>query len=146
MPSTISPVIWFVDSSVILRGIVDKSTAVRTWFASSIAAGDPMVGSQMLELEVRRVTRNAKIPQRAATDYLRWFALKPLDSSLVTEAIALKPPLGSADSLHLASAIRIGTNIITLATHDAQLANAAKTLKIKVHDPVTDDPRRPPVA
>ena len=146
MPPTTSPVVWFVDSSVILRGIVDKSAAVRNWFATSKAAGDLMVGSQMLELEVRRVTRNAKIPQRAATDYLRWFALEPLDKWLVSEAIALKPPLGAADSLHLASAIRIGANLVTLATHDAQLANAATSLRIAVHDPVTDDPRRPPVA
>lgn len=32
--------IWFVDSSLLMRAIADKSTAARAWFESAYAAGD----------------------------------------------------------------------------------------------------------
>lgn len=137
---------WFVDSSVLLRAIADKSAAAREWFESAYAAGDRFVGSRMLELEVLRVVKNAGLTTDVANEYLDEFALIAVGDDLVDEAIALDPVLGGADSLHIAAALRLGIDSVTIVTHDAQMARAAMTLGFDVLDPVTDDPSRGAVA
>lgn len=136
---------WFVDSSVLLRAIADRSAAAREWFESAYAAGDRFVGSRMLELEVLRVVKNAGLAIDVANEYLDEFALIAVGDDLIDEAIALDPVLGGADSIHIASALRLGTGSVTIVTHDAQIARAAASLGFGVLDPVTDDPGRPAV-
>ena len=131
---------WFVDSSVLLRAIADKSAAAREWFESAYAAGDRFVGSRMLELEVLRVVKNAGLATDVAEEYLDEFALIAVEDDLIDEAIALDPVLGGADS-----ALRLGVDKVTIVTHDAQMARAAVSLGFDVLDPVTDDPGRPAV-
>lgn len=133
---------WFVDSSVLLRAIADNSTAARTWFESAYAAGDRFVGSRILELEVLRVVKNAGLSLDVATEYLDEFALVAVGDDLIDEAIALDAGLGGADSLHIAAALRLGIDRVTIVTHDAQMAKAAIALGFAVLDPVTDDPQR----
>lgn len=137
---------WFVDSSVLLRTIADKSAAAREWFESAYAAGDRFVGSRMLELEVMRIVKNAGLATNVATEYLDEFALIGVGDDLIDEAIALYAVLGEADSVHIASALRLGTDLVTIVTHDAQMAKVAARLGFGVVDPVTDDPGRPAVA
>jgi len=130
---------WFVDSSVLLRAIADQSAAAREWFESAYAAGDRFVGSRMLELEVLRVVKNAGLATDVANEYLDEFALIAVGHDLIDEAIALEPVLGGDDSVHIASALRLGVDRVTIVTHDAQLARAAASLGFTVFDPVTDD-------
>lgn len=133
---------WFVDSSVLLHAIADKSVAAREWFETAYAAGDRFVGSRMLELEVLRVVKNAGLPPDVANEYLDEFALLAVGDDLIDEAITLDPVLGGADSVHVASALRLGVDRVTIVTHDAQMARAAVSLGFEVLDPVTDDPGR----
>ena len=136
---------WFVDSSVLLRAIADNSVAAREWFEAAYAAGDRFVGSSMLELEVLRVVKNAGLSTDVAREYLDEFALVAVTDDLIDEAIALDPVLGSSDSVHVASALRLGAAHVTIATHDAQMARAAAALGFVVFDPVSDGPGRTPV-
>ena len=136
---------WFVDSSVLLRAIVDSSASAREWFEAAYAAGDRFVGSRMLELEVLRVVKNAGLTLDVANEYLAEFFLIAITDDLIDEAIALDQALGGADSVHLASAQRLGTDAVTIVTHDVQQASAARSLGFTVFDPVTDDPKRPSV-
>lgn len=129
---------WFVDSSVLLRAIAEQSTAARMWFESAYAAGDRFVGSRMLELEVLRVVKNAGLPLDVAQAYLDEFALVAVGEDLIDEAIALDPRLGGADSLHIAAALRLGVDSVTIVTHDAQMARAASALGFSILDPVTE--------
>lgn len=100
----------------------------------------------MLELEVLRVVKNAGLAVDVAKEYLDEFSLIAITDDLIDEAIAREPMLGSADSIHVASAIRLDPERVTLVTHDAQMARAALGLGFQVLDPVTDDPGRGPVA
>lgn len=136
---------WFVDSSVLLRAIAGNSVAAREWFEAAYAAGDRFVGSRMLELEVLRVVKNAGLSTDVACEYLDEFTLVAVTDDLIDEAIALDPVLGSADSVHVASALRLGAAHVTVVTHDAQMARAAAALGFVVFDPVSDDPGRGPV-
>ena len=99
----------------------------------------------MLELEVLRVVNNAGLSTDVAREYLDEFALVAVTDDLIDEAIALDPVLGSADSVHVASALRLGAAHVTIVTHDAQMARAAAALGFTVFDPVVDDPGLGPV-
>jgi predicted nucleic acid-binding protein len=136
---------WFVDSSVLLRAIADKSAAAREWFETAYAAGDRFVGSRMLELEVLRVVKNAGLATDVANEYLDEFAMIAVGDDLIDEAIALELVLGGSDSLHVSAAPRLGVDRVTIVTHDAQMARVAVSLGFEVLDPVTDDPGRPAV-
>lgn len=100
----------------------------------------------MLEVEVRRVVHNVGGDQDIASEYLDEFTLLRIDDDLLDEAIAIEQRLGGADSIHVATALRIGTRTLTVATHDAQMATGALALGFAVVDPVTDDRNRGPVA
>ena len=137
---------FFVDSSVLLRAIVDSSYSAAAWFQSTAAKGAQFVGSRLLEVEVRRIVRNIGADQSIVSEYLDEFTLLTIDNALLDEAIAIPHRLGGADSIHVASALRVGQRTVTLVTHDAQMAAAANALGFSVLDPVSDDPKRAPVA
>ena len=139
--------VWFIDSSVILRGLLGNSNAVRTWFADRGKNDDAWLGSRMLELEVRRVSRNSQIDTRDVDYYLDRFEFIAVTDNLIDDAIAMPHRLGSADALHVATALKLHPLPLTFVTHDAQQARAIQAMHaFDVHDPVTDDPKRPPVA
>jgi len=143
---------WFVDSSVILRAIIDGSVAVGSWFNTRLVNGDRLVGSQLLELEVRRVVLNYELRtgdislNSQVSAYLGKFDLMRVTEKVIKSAAKLREPLRSADAIHLASALIWGTQNVEIVTHDLQMATAAINLGFVVTDPVTDDPRRQPVA
>ena len=136
---------WYVDSSVLLRAMVEQSPAAHAWFERRVEAGDRFVASRLMEVEVRRVTRNADVDQDIVSEYLDEFMLLTVNDELLAEAIELDGRLGGADSIHVASALRLGPEVLTLVTHDRQMAIAAMGLGFDVLDPVTDDPGRGPV-
>lgn len=138
--------VWYIDSSIALRAIREESLATRAWFDSALAAGDRLVTSRLLELEVTRVLKNADLDVTTAADLVDRFYLVPLTDDLVDVAMSFDERLGGADSLHIATASRLGSNAVTIATHDRQMAVAAAAIGFEVTDPVTDDPGSPPVA
>jgi predicted nucleic acid-binding protein len=136
---------WYVDSSVLLRAVVDRSPAARAWFEQRAGAGDRFVASRLMEVEVRRVAKNAGVEQDVVSEYLDEFLLMTVSDDLLEEAVALEGKLGGADAIHVASAARLGPSALAMVTHDRQMAVAAMNLGFDVLDPVTDDPGRGPV-
>jgi predicted nucleic acid-binding protein len=131
---------WYVDTSVLLRVIKEGSPASSNWFSTSLSAGDRMISSLFLDVEARHILRNANLSERPLDDYLGDILLLSVDDELMAEAASLRVPIRGADSIHLASALRVGPENIWLATHDQQMADAAAVLGITTYDPVTDDP------
>jgi len=131
---------WYVDSSVVLRVVREGSPAARAWFDGALAAGDSLVASRLMAVEVVRVLRNNGLSLTTALDVIGRFVLTSLDDALADEAMAIKARLGGADSLHVASALRLGVGHVVIVTHDAQMAQGASALGLAVIDPVTDDP------
>ncbi|MCL1800303.1 MAG: type II toxin-antitoxin system VapC family toxin [Promicromonosporaceae bacterium] len=136
----------YVDSSVILRALLGQSPATRQWFEGLRSSHVTLLTSRLGEVEVRRVAQNAGTPKNEVDDYLDRFALILVDDQLLNEAIAIPFPLGGADSIHVATALRFGPTALEIVTHDAQMAAACQALGFHVSDPVTDDPNRAPVA
>jgi len=138
--------IWYLDTSVIFGVITGRSLAARHWFEQVDQAGDYFLSSKLLEVEVRHQVQNLSGNHEFADYYLGMVALISIDNLLMDEAIVIPGVIGGADSIHLASLLRVREGNPVLVTHDRQMAHAAKALAIKVFDPVTDDPNCPPVA
>jgi len=134
---------WYIDSSVVLRVVKEGSPAARTWLEQTLAAGDVLVSSRFMRLEVFRVLRNNRLDDTGATSVIARFVLLSIDNALADEAAALEGVLGGADAVHLASALRVGVDAVTVVTHDRQMASAARALGFAVVDPVLDDTPRP---
>ena len=132
----------YVDSSVVLRALFGHSPAALAWFESLRGEACTLVASRLGQLEVHRVALNAGVARADADDYTDRFAYMRIDDDLIDEADAIPHPVKAADSLHLATALRFGSDAVDIVTHDAQLAGAARALGFHVVDPVTDDPLR----
>ena len=134
---------WFVDSSVLLAAILGTSAGATSWFEAAQARGDTFVGSRLLEVEVERFILNkelvGELPRGCvqAARYLDKFELFRVDDDLLSEAMAIQQPLRGADAIHVATALRIGRDEITIVTHDAQMARACGALGFQVIDPIT---------
>ena len=138
--------VWYVDSSVILRALKEQSQAAREWFNRTSLTEDRLITSKLGEVEVERIAKKNRLDQTKVDFYLNRFAYISVSDEICAEAIALKPNLSCADAIHVATALRLKPFGVTLVTHDAEMAAAAIELKLPVIDPVTDDPNRPPMA
>lgn len=129
---------WYLDSSVALRILLGHSQAAIDWYDSRAAAGDAFVSSRLLHLEMVRVLRREVLDVGQADEFVAELTLLHVDNALVREAAAIQPHVRSLDSLHLASALRVGAGNIGLVTHDSAMASVARGLGFHVYDPVTD--------
>jgi predicted nucleic acid-binding protein len=141
--------LFLVDTSVLVAAAFGQSPAARQWLDQRLSG--TLVGSKILELDYRRAVRDAELAGRLDPgvidpgDYLSHIALGVLDDALADEAAAIPHPLRGADALQVATALRLGTTEVAVATHDRQMAAAARGLGFRVVDPVTDDPQSPAV-
>lgn len=131
---------WYLDTSVLLRVIVEQSPSARVWYLAARARGDQFISSRLLELEAKRNAGRAGVDPQIVDAYLSDIAFVPLSDAILDDALKIAGHLRSADALHLASAQRVGADLLTVVTHDRQMADAAVALGFDVLDPVVDDP------
>lgn len=131
----------YVDSSVILRIVFGESSPLREWRRIRRA-----VSSQLARIECLRTIDRARIrlglPERevaerraAVLEVLEGIDVVPLDSAVLRRAADPFPTtLGSLDALHLTSALQVRETIadLQLATHDLELATAARAVGFRV--------------
>lgn len=132
----------YVDSSVLLRIALAEPGTLRTW--KSITRP---LASELIRLECLRAIDRARVrfgledarvsEQRAAViERLRAFDLIRIDSSILDRAAEPFPTqLASLDAIHLATALaaRMDFPALALATHDRELATAARAVGFTVH-------------
>jgi predicted nucleic acid-binding protein len=136
-----------VDPSVTLRALRGHSSAAREWFESARAVpGTRFVTSRLGEVEVRRVLRRFGIDPQDGQGLTGLFWYTAVTDEICGAAMELEPVLSGADSIHVATALRLRPAGGVLVTHDREMAAAALVLKLPVIDPVTDDPGSSPVA
>lgn len=131
----------YVDSSVLLRVVLGEPERLASW--SRI---DRALSNELIRLECLRTIDRARIQLRLADDAVsrqRSDVLEAIDglsliplSTLVLERAAEPFPtlIGSLDAIHLASAllVRERTDDLLFATHDEQLAVAARAMGFAV--------------
>lgn len=134
---------WVFDSSVVLRAALGDSEAAKSWIESAKARGDRMILSRFGELEIQRTLLRKGRSPNTANEILDEFVFVTVNDSLLRLAASIPFSLSGADSVHIATALRLGNHVVGVVTHDREMAEAAKYLGFTVVDPVTDDPRGP---
>jgi predicted nucleic acid-binding protein len=131
----------YVDSSVLLRVVLGEPGRFRTW--SKIT--NP-VASELIQLESLRTIDRARIrlgledqevaDRRAAVlEVIDTFHLVPIGRRVLQRAAEPFPTMvGSLDAVHLATALLIRDRFddLSLATHDQELAVAARAVGFRV--------------
>ena len=131
----------YVDSSVLLRVVLGESGTLSSWRRIT-----QPVSSEVIRLECLRTIDRARLTRRigdadvaarrgAVLEQLEGFTLVKLDSRVLERAADPFPTtLSALDAVHLASALlaRRALPDLTLATHDAELATAARAVGFRV--------------
>ena len=131
-----------MDSSVLLRVVLGEPGRLRVW--SKITGA---VASELITLECLRTIDRARIRLRlddedvadrraAVLEAIEAFSLVPVGPPVLERAAEPFPTmLGSLDAIHLASALLVRDSFedLSVATHDQELAVAARAMGFRVH-------------
>jgi predicted nucleic acid-binding protein len=131
----------YVDASVVLRIVLVEPSPLREWRRIT-----QPISSELVRLECLRTIDRARIrfqlpdaevaEQRAALlEKLDGFELIPMNRAVLARAAEPFPTaLGALDAVHLASALlaRMLRDDLSLATHDRELAIAARAVGFRV--------------
>jgi predicted nucleic acid-binding protein len=130
----------YVDASVLLRVVLGEANALAEW--KEIES----VSSVLVRVESLRVVDRAALSFRLDDDAattarsdviaaLRTFQMAPLSDAVLERAADPFPStLGTLDAIHLATALLVRADHpdLRLATHDAELALAARAMGFEV--------------
>jgi predicted nucleic acid-binding protein len=131
----------YIDSSVLLRVVLGEPGRLRSWRTITRA-----MSSELLRVECLRTLDRARLVEgldddevaetRAAIlEHIQAFDVIRIDGRILERAAEAFPTaLGSLDAIHLASALLARRDVpdLALATHDAQLARAARAEGFRV--------------
>ncbi|MFT4166018.1 MAG: type II toxin-antitoxin system VapC family toxin [Microlunatus sp.] len=123
----------YVDTSVLGKMLVDspESAALEDWLGAN---QDPLVSSDLLETELRRLAVRERLDQAEVTKALDHVSLADLDRPVYRQAGLLPMRhLRTLDALHLQAAIRLDAD--AMLTYDHRLADAARSLGIDILHP-----------
>jgi PIN domain len=140
------PLNVYVDSSVVLRVVLAEPDPLRIW-----PKIDTPVASEIIRLECLRTIDRARIlldlddddvaDRRASVlETIDAFSLVHVERRILERAAEPFPTvLGSLDAIHLASALAIRASFddLAIATHDRELATAARSVGFTVHGTAT---------
>jgi predicted nucleic acid-binding protein len=131
----------YVDTSVLLRIVLGEARPLREWRTLETAISSELIRVEALRT-IDRARVRAKLPdeevaeRRAAVfELLDAFHLVRLDAQIFERAAEPFPTLlGTLDALHLATALlaRSQYEDLVLATHDTELATAARAVGFRV--------------
>ena len=122
----------YVDTSAAMKLIVDEPESAA--LAEALASGRRLVASWLLHTELHCASGRhpREIPLAAVQAVLNTMNLVDLTRGDMLAA-GTHAPLRSNDAIHLAVAIRLGTDEI--ATYDGELADAAKAAGLAILAP-----------
>lgn len=109
-----------------------ESNALRRWL------GRPrLIGSALLEAELMRAVRRARPDAlEQARTVLETVGLVPVDEGVLRSAEELTPAaLRTLDAIHLATALTLRLENLTLVTYDQRMLDAARALGLVVASP-----------
>ena len=122
----------YLDSSAAVKLLVEEpeSAALARWLNEH----PELVGTLLVETEVRRAARRVGVSQAAVTEMLHSITLHDVTSGTFRAAGALPGNhLRSLDALHLAAALRLGCRAVV--TYDERMAGSARDTGFEVVSP-----------
>ena len=130
----------YIDSSVVLRIVLGERAPLREWSKIRSAISSEIIRVECLRVLDRLRTMGAlderELSRRRATaiEILSGFELVRVNRAVLDRAAEPFPTLiRTLDAIHLASALLVHARAPTrLATHDAELATAARAVGLRV--------------
>jgi uncharacterized protein len=127
----------YLDTSAALKLVLPEAetASLELWIAER--AGVPRVSSRLLRIEMLRSVAKAA-PQRMsrANVVLSSIALVSMDDVAPTAEVIGEPMLRSLDSIHLATAHELRTELTAFVCYDKRLLDSAHALGLPVESPV----------
>jgi uncharacterized protein len=116
--------IIYVDTSAALKLVVEEaeSTAVAEYLSAAVHRGHQLVASMLLYTELHCAGKRRGLPAQLITTVLGGINLVDLARSDLMYAAAMPGKLRSADAIHLATAIRLQSDV--LVAYDLELVTA----------------------
>ena len=116
--------IIYVDTSAALKLVVEEaeSTAVAEYLSAAVHRGHQLVASMLLYTELHCAGKRRGLPAELITTVLGGINLVDLARSDLMYAAAMPGKLRSADAIHLATAIRLQSDV--LVAYDLELVTA----------------------
>lgn len=133
----------YLDTSVAVHAL-RGTPAAEAWFdtaagqrgpMSQSGSGQGLVSSRVLQTELTRVLRRDGVAVQARDEILRQVDLAPVTESILTAAEAIQEHVKTLDSIHLATALALGSSTV-LVTHDANQKRVASVLGLRFFDPI----------
>ncbi|WP_457972284.1 type II toxin-antitoxin system VapC family toxin [Arthrobacter sp. D1-17] len=117
--------IIYVDTSAALKLVVEEheSAAVAEYLSAGVRQGHQLVASMLLYTELHCAGKRRGLPAELITTVLGGINLVDLARSDLMYAAAMPGKLRSPDAIHLATAIRLQTDV--LVAYDQELGAAA---------------------
>ena len=129
--------LYYLDTSAALKLLVEESHSLAFATFYDEHSDDDWVSSALLRIElVRAVTRTLPALLPDARELLMAFDYVSIDDDIV-DAGANEPEraLRSLDSIHLATAHALGSDVTAVVTYDDRLAHAARTAGMSIVSP-----------
>jgi predicted nucleic acid-binding protein len=127
----------YVDTSALGRIMVEEPD--RRAIERALEGFDHVVSSRLLRTELCRLGLRRDLPAERAEALLSGIALMPLDEELLGATERLPPAaLGTLDTIHLATALRLGEagELDALMTYDRSLERAGREHGLAVLSPI----------
>ncbi|WAH98835.1 type II toxin-antitoxin system VapC family toxin [Arthrobacter sp. MMS18-M83] len=127
--------ITYVDTSAVLKLLVDEpeSAALAEYLSTAAASGHRLVASMLLYTELHCAARRRGLDSGPVNTVLGGVNLVDVARSDLMYAAALPGGLRSADAIHLATAIRLQSDL--MVAYDVELLAAATDAGVTVLSP-----------
>ena len=127
--------IIYVDASAALKLVVEEteSAAAAQYLSTAAHRGDQLVASMLLYTELHCAGHRRGLPADLITTVLDGINLVDVARSDLMYAAAMPGKLRSADAIHLATAVRLQTDI--LVAYDVELVTAATEAGLRTQSP-----------
>jgi predicted nucleic acid-binding protein len=135
-------VIAYLDSSVVLRRILEQSNKLKAWKSVKSGVGSALVEVECLRnldrLRLRHDLSDADFALRRESVYRlteEMEIIEPAGVVLTRAAQPLPTPLGTVDAIHLSTALlwnERSENDLVMATHEVALGVAARACGLRV--------------
>ncbi len=129
----------YLDASALVKlvALERESHALR----DHLVQYERLLTSRLVSVEVsralaRRGPASVRVGAEQVARVFEHLMLIEIDAAVASVAAQLEPPgLRSLDAIHLASALAVGNELVTMITYDVRLASAARTMGLTVVAP-----------
>lgn len=126
---------FYLDTSVAVHALRGTPPA-EAWFDRTTSEPETaIISSRVLQTELTRVLRRARLPVSDRAHVLRHVGLVAVTESVLSAAESISEHVRTLDAIHLATAVLVGGDTVVV-THDATMSRVATHLGLTSLDPL----------